>query len=91
MPAKLTQLQAYDGGRIVVDADTEGWNVEPMNGDHGLGDRVAVQASTYEARVRATTTQIGQGGFAIEVFVFALEDRSIRAVRTFEAAYEPPG
>jgi hypothetical protein len=92
MPTKLTVLQPYDGGRIVVDADTEGWHIEPMNGDHGLGDRVAVQAGSYEARVRATTTQLGQGGgFAIEVFVFALEDGSIRGVRTLEAAYEPPG
>jgi hypothetical protein len=88
MAAKLTQLQGYDEGRIVVGADTEGWKVEPMNGDHGLGDRVAVPAGSYEARVRATTTQPGAGpGVGLEVFVFALDDGSIRAVRTLDATY----
>jgi hypothetical protein len=86
MPAKLTQLQAYEGRRIVLDADTEGWTVEPMNGDHGLGDPVAVLAGDYEARVRATTTRPGEGvGFPREVFVFALEDGSLRAVLTTDA------
>jgi ribosomal protein L27 len=84
---KLTPLQGLEG-RIVLVGQREGWRVEEQNGDIALGEPVRISAGSYEARGRATTTRPGRGtGIALEVWIFALEDGALRAVRSGDGTF----
>lgn len=89
MAVKLTPLQELEG-RIVLDEAREGWHVEQPGVAPALGDRVSVPEGSHEARVRATTTQLGAGSPqpALEVWVFDT-GAGLRAVKTSEAKFVP--
>lgn len=84
MPTELTSFQTFDEGHsLTLVAQREGWRVESEGLEIALGDPVVVPAGSYEARGRASTTRPGRGtGIALGVWVFALEDGDLRAVRT---------